>query len=153
MWIFQYKFSSIFIARYLRYFICLLFISNIFLKFWVIHLSYWNEKQSIYIRNKYSQRKYQKKLFSKGSSTCTNAQRGTQGGEGSSQMHTFAYRGEGDSRLGTYTWKYFGPKNLKTFLFFVQKKLLHCHLLLCIEKCKLALNYKQKSFRCWFSEI
>ena len=31
----------------------------------------------------------------------------------------------------------FGPQNLKTFLFFfLQKKLLHCHLLLGIEKCK-----------------
>ena len=28
---------------------------------------------------------------------------------------------------------FFGPQNLKTFLFFAQKKLLHCHLL-CIEK-------------------
>ena len=28
--------------------------------------------------------------------------------------------------------------------FFVQKKLLHCHLLLCIEKSKPALSYKQK---------
>ena len=34
--------------------------------------------------------------------------------------------------------KFFGPQNLKTS-FFVQKKLL---LLLCIDKCKLALSYK-----------
>ena len=95
MWIFQFKFSSIFIARYIKYFVCLLFISNIFLKYWVIHLSYWNEKQSIYIRNRYSQRKYQKKLFSKGSSTCTYVQRWREGrGQAKCiQLHTMGREG------------------------------------------------------------
>ena len=37
---------------------------------------------------------------------------------------------------------FFGPQILKIFLFFVQKKLLHCHLLLCIEISKPALSYK-----------
>ena len=32
----------------------------------------------------------------------------------------------------------------QNFSFFVQKKLLHCHILLCIEKCKPALSYKKK---------
>ena len=121
MWIFQFKFSSIFIARYIKYFVCLLFISNIFLKYWFIHLSYWNEKQSIYIRNRYSQRKYQKKLFSKGSSTCTYVQRWREGrGQAKCiQLHTM---GEGgSSRLGMHTQKNFGLQNLKTFLFLYKR--------------------------------
>ena len=65
-------------------------------------------------------------------------------GRGSSQMRMIAHKGgERVSRLRTHPQKnYFGPQNLKTFLFFVRKKLLHCHLLLCMEKCKLALSYK-----------
>ena len=45
---------------------------------------------------------------------------------------------------GTYAKKKkkFGPQYLKNFYFFVQKKLLVFHLLLFIEKYKLALSYK-----------
>ena len=63
-------------------------------------------------------------------------------GEGRDQakcarLHT---RIEGGFKVAQYAKKiFFGPQNLKTF-FFVQKKLLHCHLLLRIEKCKLALS-------------
>ena len=40
-------------------------------------------------------------------------------------------RGKGIPRLCAYGKKIFGPQNLETFVFFVQKKLLHCdcHLL------------------------
>ena len=50
----------------------------------------------------------------------------------------------GRSSKAAYVRKknFFGPQILKIFLFFVQKKLLHCHLLLCIEICKPALSYK-----------
>ena len=37
---------------------------------------------------------------------------------------------------------FFWTTKSQNFSFFVQKKLLHCHLLLCIEKCKSALSYK-----------
>ena len=65
-------------------------------------------------------------------------------GEGSSQMRTIAYKGGGGFKVAYVRKKdfFFGPPNLKTFLFCVQKKLIHCHLLLCIEKCKPALSYK-----------
>ena len=43
-------------------------------------------------------------------------------------------KGEGGSRLRTYVKKF-----VRTF---VQNKLLHCHLLLFIEKCKPVLSYK-----------
>ena len=33
-------------------------------------------------------------------------------------------------------------KKSQNFSIFVQKKLLHCYLLLCVEKCKPALSYK-----------
>ena len=38
--------------------------------------------------------------------------------------------------------KFFWTTKSQKFSFFVQKKLLHCHLLLCIEKSKPALSYK-----------
>ena len=66
-------------------------------------------------------------------------------GRGSSQMRMIAHKGgERVSRLRTQPKKKncFGPQNLKTFLFLERKKLLHHHLLLCMEKCKLALSYK-----------
>ena len=73
---------------------------------------------------------------------------GQRGGEGSSQIRTTAYKwgGEGGSSLRTYAkkkkQKKTGPQNLKTFVFFVQKKLLQCHLLLRVEKRKPVLSYK-----------
>ena len=54
-------------------------------------------------------------------------------GEGSSQMLTIAYK----RRRGGVKVAYVRKKN-----FFGQKKLLHSHLLLSIEKCKPALSYK-----------
>ena len=39
---------------------------------------------------------------------------------------------------------FFSDHKISKLFFLVQKKLLHCHLLLCIEKFKPALNYKQK---------
>ena len=64
-------------------------------------------------------------------------------------LHAFTYKKNITSwghPHSTYTQRERGGvlnhKILKTF--FVQKKLLHCHLLLCIEKCKPALSYKQK---------
>ena len=53
-------------------------------------------------------------------------------------------RGRGRvSRLRKYAKQiFFRPQNLKTFLFFVQKKLLYCYLLFYAEKCKLVLSYK-----------
>ena len=45
--------------------------------------------------------------------------------------------------LRTYAKKIiFWTTKSQKFSLFVQKKLLHCHLLLCIEKLKLALSYK-----------
>ena len=72
---------------------------------------------------------------------------GQRGGEGSSQIRTTAYKwgGEGGSSLRTYAnkkTKKTGPQNLKTFLFFVQKKPLQCQLLLRVEKRKSVLSYK-----------
>ena len=68
-------------------------------------------------------------------------------GEESSQMRTIRYKGGGGRGGGkvAYVRKklFFGPQNLKTFLFFLYK-LLHCHLLLYIEKRKPALSYKKK---------
>ena len=61
-----------------------------------------------------------------------------EGGEGSSQMHTIAYNGGGmEFKVGHAHTKKFWTTKSQNFPFFVQKKLLHCHLLLCIEKCKL----------------
>ena len=37
---------------------------------------------------------------------------------------------------------FFWTTKSQDFTFFVQKKLLHCHLLLCIKQCKPALSYK-----------
>ena len=77
------------------------------------------------------------------------------GGEGSRQVRTIAYKGAGAvSRLRTYA-KNFWTTKYQTFLFLIQKKLLYCHLLLCIEKCKPALSNKQKPWKpfwYWFSE-
>ena len=67
-------------------------------------------------------------------------------GEESSQMRTIRYKGGGGGGgKVAYVRKklFFGPQNLKTFLFFLYK-LLHCHLLLYIEKRKPALSYKKK---------
>ena len=66
------------------------------------------------------------------------------GGEGSSQMRTTAYKGGGGVQGCVRTQKkiFFWTTKSQNFSFFVQKKLLHCHLLLCIEKCKPALSYK-----------
>ena len=67
------------------------------------------------------------------------------GAEGSSQMRTIAYKGEGRvSRLrrAQKKWFFFWTTKPQNFSFFVQKKLLHCQLLLCIEKCKPVLSYK-----------
>ena len=56
------------------------------------------------------------------------------GGEGSRQINTIAYEEEGGFQSCVRTQKkVFSPQSLKTFLF-LQKKPLHCHLLLCIEK-------------------
>ena len=53
--------------------------------------------------------------------------------------------GRGVSRLRPYAKKkFFWTTKSQNFSFFVQKKLLHCHVLLCIEKCKPALSYKKK---------
>ena len=49
--------------------------------------------------------------------------------------------GRGVSRLRTYAKKFFLDHKISKLFFFVQKKLLHCHLLLYIEKCKPALSY------------
>ena len=59
-------------------------------------------------------------------------------------MRTIGYVGErGVLRLRTYAKKnFFWTTKSQKFYFFVQKKLLHCDLLLCTEKCKLALSYK-----------
>ena len=60
-------------------------------------------------------------------------------------MRTIGYAGGRGFQGCVRTQKkifFFGLQNLKSFLFFVQKKLLHCDLLLCIEKCKLSLSYK-----------
>ena len=38
--------------------------------------------------------------------------------------------------------KFFCISKSQNVYFLVQKKLLHCHLLLCIENCKPALSYK-----------
>ena len=62
-------------------------------------------------------------------------------------MRTIAHRGVGGglgSRLRMYAKKLFLDHKISKLSFFVQKKLLHCHLLLCIEKCKPASSYKQK---------
>ena len=58
------------------------------------------------------------------------------GGEGSSQMRTIACKGDGGFKVAYVRIKNF----FWTTKSFVQKKLLHCHLLLCIEKCKPALK-------------
>ena len=50
--------------------------------------------------------------------------------------------GSGVSRLPMYAKKNFWTTKSQLFFFFMQKKLLHSHLLLCIEKCKPALSYK-----------
>ena len=50
----------------------------------------------------------------------------------------------GGSRLHTYIQNFFGSTKSQNLPFFVQKKLLHCYLLLCIEKYKPALSYKWK---------
>ena len=65
-------------------------------------------------------------------------------GEGSTQMRTIAYKGWGGFKVA-YVSKndcFLDRQISKPFFFFVQKKLIHCHLLLCIEKCKPALSYK-----------
>lgn len=67
-----------------------------------------------------------------------------EGGERSSQMHTTAYKGgEGGFQGCVRTQKqFFLDHKISKRFFFVQKNLLHCHLLLCIENCKPALSCK-----------
>ena len=78
--------------------------------------------------------------FNWGHPYSTYAQRGRGGVK--PNAYDCVQSGRGFSRLRTYAKKiFFGPQN-KNFSFFVQKKLLHYHLLLCIEKCKLTLSYK-----------
>ena len=65
--------------------------------------------------------------------------------EGSSQMHMIACKGEGGGWFQgcTCTQKmFFLNTKSQNFSFSLQKELLHCHLLLCIEKWKPALSYK-----------
>ena len=64
-------------------------------------------------------------------------------GEGSTQMRTIAYKGGGFKVAYVSKNDFFWTaKSQNLSVFFVQKKLIHCHLLLCIEKCKPALSYK-----------
>ena len=73
--------------------------------------------------------------------------------------NTYARRGRGGAKPNVYDCiqegnekfqgcvrtqkKIFRTTKSQNFsIFSVQKKLLHCHLLLCIEKCKPALSYK-----------
>ena len=112
MWIFQFKFSSIFIARYIKYFVCLLFISNIFLKYWVIHLFYWNENQSIY-KETDTLKGNTKSICSARGHRHVRMHKG-RGREGRGQVkcaYICRQGGAGSSRLGANT------QNLKTFLF------------------------------------
>ena len=62
-------------------------------------------------------------------------------GRGQAKCVRLRTRGRGSSRLRTYPKKIFCTTKSQN-LFVVQKKLLHCNLLLCIEKCKPALNNK-----------
>ena len=63
------------------------------------------------------------------------------GGERSSQMRTIAHKGGRWVFQGCVrTQKIFLDRKISKR--FVQKKLLHCHLLLYIEKCERALSYK-----------
>ena len=57
-------------------------------------------------------------------------------------FHVIASDGRGFQVRMQKKKKKFGPQYLKNFYFFVQKKLLVFHLLLFIEKYKLALSYK-----------
>ena len=67
------------------------------------------------------------------------------GGERSSQMRTIAYkRGGGVQGYVPLQKNFFWTTKSQNFSFFAQKKLLHCHLLWCVEKCKPALSFKQK---------
>ena len=60
--------------------------------------------------------------------------------EGSSQMRTIAYKVGGGFKIAYVRKKTFWTtKSQKKIL--ARKKLLHCHLLLCVEKCKPALYY------------
>ena len=58
--------------------------------------------------------------------------------ERSRQMRKITYKGEG----GRVKVAYVRKKNFSKRFFFVQKKLSHCHLLLCVEKCKPTSSYK-----------
>ena len=59
-------------------------------------------------------------------------------------MRTIGYAGGRGFQGCVRTQKnfFFWTTKSQKFSFFVQKKLLHCDLLLCIEKCKLSLSYK-----------
>ena len=149
MWIFQYKFSSIFIARYLRYFICLKYFSQV-LGYPLILLKW---KAEYLYKKQILSKKIPKKIVQQGVIHMCECTKG-QAGRGGVKPNAYICLQEGGGfKVGYVHMKIFWTKKSQNFSFFVQKKLLHCHLLLCIEKCKLALNYKQKSFRCWFSEI
>ena len=70
-------------------------------------------------------------------------------GEESSQMRTIRYKGGGGggggggARLHMYAKNFFLDHKISKHFFFLYK-LLHCHLLLYIEKRKPALSYKKK---------
>ena len=70
------------------------------------------------------------------------------GGDELIQMLTIAYKGEwggGGFKVAYVRKKKFLDQKISIFFFFCTKEalpLLHCHLLLCINKCKPALSYK-----------
>ena len=68
-------------------------------------------------------------------------------GRGQAKCIRLRTRGEGGFKVAYICKKnfFFWTTKSQKFSFFVLKKLLHCHLLLlCIEKCKPFLSYKQK---------
>ena len=78
--------------------------------------------------------------YSRGHPHGTYAERGSRG------VKPNAYdcvQGEGEFQGCVRTQKkIFSEYKISKRFFFLQKKLLHCHLVLCIEKCKPALSYK-----------